>query len=359
MSYTLDIPRGAFHTVTAPEHCAWPNLTLMPGEEIGAVIHNQPSHAGMVGDVELWVSDDAGETWQMRSQVSDHEPGHVRMNVAAGLNQDDELIVLCSGWNLDRKGRQTRADDVDEALVYISSDGGHTWETAGEMPPPPGTIGFTPFGDINIAGDSLVVAGYTREFADGTMMGTDAHIYRSDDRGRTWKHITTIDDGDHNETDLLVQDDGPWLASVRVGDRAKHPGYDRHKNEPYIVLYTSEDEGESWQQKQRLTRPSQHTSHLLELDDGRVLLSYGSRMSEMFGVVARISEDQGETWSQPFKLVGDFLSRDCGYPSDVQVGSGDIVTAYYSESSPWCQRYHMGVLRWNPDMIDIRMPGKS
>ncbi len=97
MSYPLNIPDGAYHIVTAPEHCAWPNLTLLPNGEIGAVIFNQPSHGRLEGDVELWVSNDGGDIWAMRSQITQHEAGTVRMNVAAGLNQKGELVVLCSG----------------------------------------------------------------------------------------------------------------------------------------------------------------------------------------------------------------------------------------------------------------------
>jgi Neuraminidase (sialidase) len=348
MSYTLDIPHGAFHTVTAPEHCAWPNLTLMPGEEIGAVIHNQPSHSFMPGDIELWVSDDAGETWELRSQISDHEPDHVRMNVAAGLNQDGEMVVLCAGWNLDRETKYGKPSDVDAPLVYVSDDNGHTWETLGELSPPAGTAAVAPFGDINIAGDALVVGAYSSYLDDEQIKHLNSEVYRSEDDGRTWEHLSTIDAGDHNEVDLLVQQEAPWLASVRTGDHHGDPPWQAH-----IVQYASDDEGERWEDVQTLTRPNQHTSHLLQLNDGRILLTYGSRMAELYGVVGRVSEDYGETWSKPFKLVGDFISRDCGYPSDVQLENGDIVTAYYSQSSPWCQRYHMGVLRWNLEMFDL------
>lgn len=345
MAYTMDIPHGAFHTVTAPEHCAWPNLTLMPGGEIGAVIHNQPSHAGMEGDIELWVSADDGETWELRSQISEHEPSHVRMNVSAGLNHDDEITVLCAGWNLDRETRYGELCDIDETLVYHSTDNGRTWEIIGNVLPPEGTEAFVPFGDINTAGDTLITGGYSLYYRDGHIKHLNSVVYSSHDNGRSWQHLSDIAIGDHNEVDILVQDDAPWLASVRTGDH--------HADEAQIVLYRSEDDGHTWQEGPRVSRPSQITSHLLKLRDGRVLLSYGSRMGELYGVVARVSDDGGETWSRPFKLVGDFILRDGGYPSDVQLESGDIVTAYYSASAPWCQRFHMGVLRWNLDMIDL------
>ncbi len=149
-----------------------------------------------------------------------------------------------------------------------------------------------------------------------------------------------------------MRNEGPWLASVRIGDRAR-PDIDRRNNQPYIVLHTSEDRGRSWQEQFRLSYPNQHTSHLLQLADDKILLTYGCRMDELFGVIGRLSDDGGEKWSRPFVLVSGLLHGDCGYPSDVQLENGDIVTAYYSKSSPWYQRYHMGVLRWNLTMVDV------
>ena len=32
--------------------CAWPNVTLMPDGTIIAIVHNQPSHGGMEGEIE-------------------------------------------------------------------------------------------------------------------------------------------------------------------------------------------------------------------------------------------------------------------------------------------------------------------
>lgn len=352
MPNTLQIPHGAFHMITALEHCAWPNLTLLPNGEIGAAIHNKPSHATVEADVEFWVTPDNGNTWQLRSRITNHAPMTTRMNVAAGLNTEGHIIVLCAGWSLDQRDGHNVRTAALEALAHVSRDNGATWEQTSELSPPPDAQGFTAFGDIGISGDELVVAGYTREFDRGQRVATSSHMYHSLDDGRSWQYVTTIDGGDHNETDLLVRTDGPWLASVRMGD-VHRPGCENRAN---ITLYTSVDHGRSWTPGSVVTRPDQHTSHLMRLADGRILLSYGSRMEELYGVVARIGDPRGETWSPPFVLIGGLDNRDCGYPSSVQVDTGDIVTAYYAKSAPWCQRYHMGVLRWNLDMVGNAIP---
>ena len=96
---------------------------------------------------------------------------------------------------------------------------------------------------------------------------------------------------------------------------------------------------------QPLTQARQHPGHLLLLGDGRLLLTYGNRTAEQFGVAARVSDDGGITWSDEIILIDDLMNRDAGYPASVQV-NGEIVTAYYSSGVASHRRYHMGVVRW-------------
>lgn len=93
----------------------------------------------------------------------------------------------------------------------------------------------------------------------------------------------------------------------------------------------------------------QHPAHLLALVNGRLLLTYGIRNKGLYGVGARISSDKGETWTPPCVLVNLDGATDGGYPSSVQTDDETVVTAYYCNSIPSHQRYHMGILRWNPE----------
>jgi len=350
MSYPLNIPDGAYHIVTAPEHCAWPNLTLLPNGEIGAAIFNQPSHGRLEGDVELWVSNDGGDTWAMRSQITQHEAGTVRMNVAAGLNQKGELVVLCSGWDLSRGTAEWPYGPCLLPQVCISGDNGHTWEIAGELQPPtekePCTI---PFGDIVINGEELICSVYHGD----NRTWNQSWVLRSKDGGRTWGDRSLIDGDNHDETSLLITDSGRLLAALRLlqGAAPENASSAERQSAP-LVLYTSDDQGRTWGPQQYLSLPGQVPAHLLQLADGTILLTYGSRIWECRGVVGKISQDDAQTWSRPFTLVAGFMpGSDHGYPSSVQLEGGDIVTAYYCSASPWYQRYHMGVLRWNLDMV--------
>jgi len=71
-------------------------------------------------------------------------------------------------------------------------------------------------------------------------------------------------------------------------------------------------------------------SHLLRLNDGRLLMSYGHRRKP-FGNQARVSDDHGKTWSEPMIVSGDGAGGDLGYPTTVQLNDGSLVTVWYEK----------------------------
>lgn len=76
-------------------------------------------------------------------------------------------------------------------------------------------------------------------------------------------------------------------------------------------------------------------SHLLRLQDERLLMTYGHRRVSM-GNRAPISLDHGRTWSEPLVLSADGNTGDLGYPSTVELIDGTLVTVWYEvmRSSP-------------------------
>ena len=319
--------------------CAWPNLTLMGDGAIVATIFNQPVHGLWEGDVECWASEDEGRTWAYRGTAASHEPGTNRMNVAAGLARDGALIVLASGWG-NRPAAGTTEEpgpsEIVEPWVCRSEDGGRTWthsETIARTPD--GSSWRIPFGDIvEIDGGWLMALFY----AQGPGASNHALCYFSDDDGRTWKVGTLLRSGNINETCAVVLEGGHVLTAGRtMGDG-------------HLDLLRSTDGGKSWRDEGRVTWCGHHPGHLLVLADGRVLLVYGLRGPDIWGVGYRISEDMGGTWGPPRILV-DLGCRDvdCGYPASVQADNGTIVTAYYAARTPAHERYHMGVVRWEAE----------
>ena len=325
--------------------CAWPNLTLLPNGEIIATIFNQPCHGAWEGDVECWASTDGGRSWRYRGTPAPHDPATNRMNVGAGLTGTGELIVFASGWTL----RPTKAEydagkrapfagsQVLAPWVSRSADGGRTWTIIKAFPPAPepDMCAVIPFGSTGVAADgSLCISGYCGKLAD--MRGYNScYLFRSRDDGRTWGEGAIIGAGGNNETAPLHLGGGRWLAAARKLGQGQ--GTD---------LYVSTDDGRTWRNHCVLGLPMQHPAHLLRLADGRVLLVYGNRCPQMWGIDARISADEGQTWGPPLRLI-ELAHSDLGYPASVQTRDGKVVTAYYLGKSREHHRYHMGVQLWD------------
>lgn len=331
-------PPGITRHVAVENVCAWPNLTLLPDGTIAAVIHNRPSHGGMEGDVECWVSTD-GAKWTKRGNPAPNDPNTVRMNLAAGLAKNGDLLVLCSGWtNVKQSQRPKQSafrDDILRTWVCRSTDGGSTWTQLKEFPAPDeGWTEYIPFGDITVGeSGALHTTCYGGEWVDPTVStktkGYRVWHFQSDDDGHTWRN-TSILGPKHNETHLLRLGGKRWLAAARIDA---------------MELFRSDDDGATWTGPQRVTERNEINGHLLRLADGRIVHTYGNRVKGQFGVLARLSSDEGQTWGEPLRLA-DSLESDCGYPSSVQLKDGKIVSAYYSKRAPECDRYHMGTAIW-------------
>lgn len=316
--------------------CAWPNLTTLADGAVVATIFNQPSHGSVAGDVECWASTDSGRSWQKRGTPAGHEPDTNRMNVAAGRAQNGDLLVISSGWSNryppDKKGTPFR-HGILAPWVCRSTDGGRNWTVEPHAFPAEGPRGGAciPFGDILPGCDGrLRVAIY-----EVLQLRNDrVYIYTSPDDGKSWGQPAALDpERMRNETALLHLGDGRWLAAARVSE---------------LQLYASDDDARTWRPCGPVTQPSQHPGHLLRLRDGRLLLSYGNRTADR-GVDVRFSRDEGRSWSTPFR-VADFLG-DGGYPSSVQLPDGQVLTAYYASKTTDHQRYHMGVVVWEPSSV--------
>ena len=326
--------------------CAWPNLTtLKDGTQI-ATIFNKPSHGRMQGDVDCWASTDGGKFWSKRGTPAAHEPTTNRMNVAAGLANNGDLVVVASGWALKPGSKQDGLFDLTEIIapwVSRSGDGGKNWKVVKRDAFPKADAGFTgyiPFGDILKAADeSLRVIAYnqSKDKAINTVS-----VFKSTDDGKSWKWFSRISDGistafagGHNETAFFHSGDGKWIAAAR-----------RWKAGQAMDLFSSEDDGKTWKMTGPLTEANQHPGHITRLKNGDLLLTFGNRKAGQNGVAVKISKDNGRTWGETKLLFGDLASGDCGYPASVQLDDGSLMTVYYANGTQAHSRYHMGTVIW-------------
>ena len=176
-----------------------------------------------------------------------------------------------------------------------------------------------------------------------------SYLCNSSDNGESWERVGTIAEK-HCESTILKLKNGEYLAAGRFVDLSGEFGGIGTN------LFKSIENGTKWEKTAQISLPMQIPGDLARLRDGTILLTYGSRISGIYGVIMRISKDDGATWSLPRQLITIPERSDCGYPSSVQVEDGTIVTAYYfgpkttpiclPHGAPWNKNYHMGVVRW-------------
>ncbi len=341
---------GSEHYIAIDNMACFPTtaVTLRDGS-LAAFVYNHPSHVrGPRSGIEMWVSTD-GVIWGRRSLATE-EADWAHANHAAGINEGGDLVVVVGRYRITESQGRTTREPLDP-VVRVSDDNGHHWTTASTWPSPLEERKSVPFGTVvPMADGALLAAGYVSK--PGTLPDRDdsnsVFVMRSADGGRTWAGLSTIEPDNHNETALLRLNDGRLLAASRTLD-SPFPDCQFGLGQflgGRLDLFASADQGQTWQTKAILTFSGQHPGHLHQLRDGRILLTYGSRMPGLLGVHARLSADGGAHWSDPIILINGLDSPDCGYPATFEFDDGQLVTIYYSQSSPWHRRYHMGALRY-------------
>jgi photosystem II stability/assembly factor-like uncharacterized protein len=124
---------------------------------------------GTGGDSRVYVTSDAGKTWKLTFQ-----------------NDDPNAFYDCMTF-FDRRHGLALSDPVDGKFRIIStSDGGHSWRVVdAEMPPAlEGEFAFAASGQCLVS-----FGGRNAWFATGG--AAEARVFRSDDRGKSWKVSST------------------------------------------------------------------------------------------------------------------------------------------------------------------------
>ena len=238
-----------------------------------------------------------------------------------------EPISLCLpdvGWTEEfaeadwDRSRYSWARGYHGLYAHLSADRGHLFEHTADIDTSPYRNGYTRTGVVELA-DGRVAYAVTEHHPP-----TSQHTYllTSTDQGRTWEPPVLIADtpgGIFGEPDMAEVAPGEIYCILRCGQRV------------YLHGCRSLDGGQTWSSPETTTIDGL-PGHLLVLEDGRLLCTYGRR-KEPFGIRMSLSEDGGHTWQTDREIIvrDDLPNGDLGYPTTIEYGPGQLFVCYYGQ----------------------------
>lgn len=301
----------------------FPVALRLKDERIAIVMRGGGPHLSIKGTLDIVFSSAEGRTWTPPVTVVDSEMDD--RNPAFGQAADGALIV--GYWKIatyDDAGKYDPNSDKHRSTHVIrSTDGGKTWSAPVEIDVSDIGIG-SPYGRIVTLSDAtllMAIYGYEVLPAGAKREGDRNHsyVYQSKDNGLTWNRLSEIGDGkmQFNETTLIQLPGGKLKAALRSRSSS-------------VWIADSMDDGKTWTMPAELTVPSVHPADLCLLKNGRLLLTVGCRVKP-YGVLGIVSDAEGRfDWETRFSLMLDAAGGDCGYPSNVLLKDGRVLTAYYA-----------------------------
>ena len=316
----------------AHRYHGWPTLTKRKNGQLLLVCSGgRDSHVCPFGRVELMRSDDGGRTWTwpqtlIDTAIDDRDAGVLETSRGTLLVTTFTSIAFekkqyapkptdkrAAAWRAarNRVPAATRQKMLGEWMIR-STDGGQSWSA------PFRCHVNSPHGPVQLSDGGLLYAG--KELYHGQHRIGACH---SSDDGASWKWLAAIptrpgdDPNQYHELHAVEAAGGRLIVHIRNHNSP---------NAGETLQSESSDRGKTWSVPHSIGVWGL-PSHLLRLEDDRLLMSYGHRRRP-FGNQARLSHDGGGTWSEPLVISGDGAGSDLGYPSTVHVDD-HFVTAWY------------------------------
>ncbi len=280
---------------------------------------------------ETWTITDAfelGQTgWAFDNNLPDHKAEDpVPLEEPIADFTDPDFIITWMRYNYHN----------GPSIFYYSNNRGQQWHGPFSFPNLD-TYGIGTRTDYLVNGPQELSAFHNAAKENGRE-GRVLHA-RTNDGGVTWERVSWLGpepDGFEIMPSTVRLSDSELLTVLRV--RETDPVRD------YVKAYRSHDNGETWEV---CTSPVNDTGHygapphMIQLEDGRLAVTYAYRSRYGSRIAMRISSNNGETWGHEIPVrLGDGANADIGYPRMMQREDGKLVIVYY----------------WNHDLRDDKTP---
>ena len=342
------IKHGVIHRVTEGpfRYQAWPTVCVDEnGTLYAACSGHRLGHICPFGKNLFFTSNDGGETWSCPSIATDtwfddRDAGLTYLGNGKILLQyfHNDINRYLTEWKdqiiketdpryremivgaLETYTRFTPEMNAAGAFVKISEDRGRTW---GEPIKVPIT---SPHGPVKTVSGRLLLAG--REFYSGAPEEDKfgIFVYESFDEGKSWEKLSKVEfpEGCGNtniyEPHIIELPDGKIIVALR-GDR--EPVFEK-----FSIFFAESLDGGKTFSKPWATELHGAPPHMMLLPDGAVLISFGSRRNQPYGIRAVISRDGCKTFEEEMILTESY-SSDLGYPATTMLPDGTFITVYY------------------------------
>ena len=297
----------------------------------------------------LYVSRDGGESWSCPRVFNDNALD----DRDVGLCVFGESGLIATSFNNTIEFQRENMPQTQECLDYINSvspedeerDLGINYRISHDCGESFGPIMKSPISSPH--GPTVLNDGTVLWV--GRQLGVHNHIYAYTLDTATGEMTLRGDMGIYNydefkdlhcyEPHAIQLPDGKIICHLRV----------ENAEETKFTLYQTEslDNGVTWSKPhQIIPDDSGAPAHIFRHSSG-TLISTISHRKRPYGIWVVFSTDNGETWSKESILHNAYETDDLGYPSTIELDSGELITAFYTRRSDEdCDPAYIAQQKW-------------
>lgn len=316
-------------------HVHVPDVWRLQNGELLVPFREATEHLSNDGRIVMVRSSDGGKTWGERQVLTEYPYTDERECAICQLRDGTLLANEWPNTYYERDGyyvAKPTTHNPRQMGMYVgrSNDNGHTWTwPAQPFSPAPFEWVVSSERIIELASGRLLMACYC---GHESRRQWGSAIYCSDDKGYTWRHLSTVADIPTmrlGEPALIETQSGRLICLMRDEDGAAY------------YQSNSDDSGLTWSAAGPSAVPGMsNPASLVTLPDGTILCIYGARAREATpyaprddfgGMYVVASYDDGKSWDMAHARVlrDDLMNMDIGYPASVLMPDGRVFVTYY------------------------------